>query len=265
MSVRVEEAIQGVEGVKRITSTSSEGRAQVVVELETSADIARVGDDVKSRVDAIDTFPAETEKPVIREITNPPPGDQRGGLRTGRRDDLEAPRREGAGRDLGPAGHHARRAVERAPLRDLDRGLRGGLEAARHDLRSGRPRGPDVVAGPPRRLGEDRRRRGAPAHQGAGLRRAGLRRPRADDPAQRHPHPPGRRRHGEGRLRGDGPARPLRRGGLGLRRRLPDRGAERARARRLGPRLCRRRRRPHAGGNRAHRLAGPVEDPFGTA
>jgi multidrug efflux pump subunit AcrB len=70
VSVRIEEAIQGIDGVKRITSTSAEGMGQVVAELETGADPSRVVDDVKSRVDAIDTFPAETEKPIIREITN---------------------------------------------------------------------------------------------------------------------------------------------------------------------------------------------------
>jgi len=70
VSVRIEEAIQGIDGVKRITSTSAEGRGQVIVELDTGADASRVVDDVKSRVDAIDTFPEETEKPIVREITN---------------------------------------------------------------------------------------------------------------------------------------------------------------------------------------------------
>ena len=70
VSVRIEEAIQGIDGVKRITSTSAEGMGQVVVELDIGADSSRVADEVKSRVDAIETFPAETEKPIIREITN---------------------------------------------------------------------------------------------------------------------------------------------------------------------------------------------------
>ena len=70
VSVRIEEAIQGIDGVKRITSTSAEGMAQVVVELDIGADSSRVADEMKSRVDAIETFPAETEKPIIREITN---------------------------------------------------------------------------------------------------------------------------------------------------------------------------------------------------
>lgn len=66
--VRIEEAIQGVDGVKQITSTASEGRASVMVEVETGADTRAVLDEIKSNVDAIDTFPDLTEKPIIREL-----------------------------------------------------------------------------------------------------------------------------------------------------------------------------------------------------
>jgi len=68
--VRIEEEIQDLDHVKKITSFSSEGMGLVAVELELGADAREVLDDIKARVDAIDTFPAETEKPVIREITN---------------------------------------------------------------------------------------------------------------------------------------------------------------------------------------------------
>ena len=51
VSVRIEEAIQGIDGVKRITSTSAEGMAQVLVELDIGADSSRVGDEVKSHGD----------------------------------------------------------------------------------------------------------------------------------------------------------------------------------------------------------------------
>ena len=68
VSVRIEEAIQGVEGVKQIISTSTEGQSLVTVELELGANARKVVDDVKSRVDAIDTFPLETEKPIVREL-----------------------------------------------------------------------------------------------------------------------------------------------------------------------------------------------------
>ena len=68
--VRVEEAIQGVDGIKRVTSIASEGSGMVQIELEAGADVRKVLDDIKSRVDAIETFPEETEKPIIQEVTN---------------------------------------------------------------------------------------------------------------------------------------------------------------------------------------------------
>lgn len=66
--VRVEESIQGLEGVKRIISTASEGSASVIVEVETGYDVRELLDDVKARVDAISTFPLETEEPVVQEM-----------------------------------------------------------------------------------------------------------------------------------------------------------------------------------------------------
>ena len=66
--VRIEEAIQGLDGIKQITSTAAEGMGTVMVELELGADPSRVLDDIKGRVDAIDTFPKETEKPIVREL-----------------------------------------------------------------------------------------------------------------------------------------------------------------------------------------------------
>ena len=66
--IRIEEAIQGLEGVKQITSTAREGMGSVMVKLLPNANSTEVLDDVKTRVDAIDTFPEEAEKPVIQEI-----------------------------------------------------------------------------------------------------------------------------------------------------------------------------------------------------
>ena len=68
VNVRLEEAIQGIDGIKQITSTASEGSGSVTIELELGADARKVVDDVKSNVDAISTFPDETEQPIIREI-----------------------------------------------------------------------------------------------------------------------------------------------------------------------------------------------------
>jgi multidrug efflux pump subunit AcrB len=70
VNVRIEEAIQGIDGVKKLTSIANEGFGVVTIELEMDANASKVLDDVKSRVDAIDTFPIETEKPVYTEVTN---------------------------------------------------------------------------------------------------------------------------------------------------------------------------------------------------
>lgn len=67
--LRVEEAVVAVDGIKRMTSTASEGSGTVTLELEEYADPADVLDDVKSEVDRIITFPVETEKPIIAELT----------------------------------------------------------------------------------------------------------------------------------------------------------------------------------------------------
>lgn len=63
--VRVEESVQGVDSIKRMTSSSSEGMGMISLELETGADKRKVLDDVKAEVDRIITFPEETEKPIV--------------------------------------------------------------------------------------------------------------------------------------------------------------------------------------------------------
>ncbi|MFP4144755.1 MAG: efflux RND transporter permease subunit [Phycisphaeraceae bacterium] len=68
--VRVEEAVEGVEGIERLRSVASEGIGTVMAELEESADHPKALDDIKSEVDRIDTFPEHAEEPVITEVTN---------------------------------------------------------------------------------------------------------------------------------------------------------------------------------------------------
>ena len=65
--LRVEEAIASIEGIKRIRSVAQENLGTVIVELEEGADNREVLDDVKAAVDRIETFPLETEKPVVAE------------------------------------------------------------------------------------------------------------------------------------------------------------------------------------------------------
>jgi multidrug efflux pump subunit AcrB len=65
VAVRIEEAVKDLEGIDRIVSVSSEGSTNVTIEIDKGYDPRQLLDDIKSRVDAINTFPANTEKPVI--------------------------------------------------------------------------------------------------------------------------------------------------------------------------------------------------------
>ncbi|MDJ0847996.1 MAG: efflux RND transporter permease subunit [Myxococcota bacterium] len=62
---RIEERLEGLVGIRRITSTASEGSALVVAELFTDADPQRTLEDIKTRIDAITSFPEEAEEPVV--------------------------------------------------------------------------------------------------------------------------------------------------------------------------------------------------------
>ena len=68
--VRIEEAIQGLVGIKKMTATAREGSASIVVEVLADQDVRRVLEDIKSRVDAINTFPEDAERPVIQQMTS---------------------------------------------------------------------------------------------------------------------------------------------------------------------------------------------------
>lgn len=61
---RIEEAIEDLQGIDRIVSNANEGVGQVRIELDRTANPRDMLDDIKNRVDAISTFPDNTERPV---------------------------------------------------------------------------------------------------------------------------------------------------------------------------------------------------------
>ena len=63
--VKIEEAIQDVKGITKLTGNAREGLGSVVAEVSSDTDINEVLNEIKTRVDAISTFPGLTEKPVI--------------------------------------------------------------------------------------------------------------------------------------------------------------------------------------------------------
>ncbi|MFT4637633.1 MAG: multidrug efflux pump subunit AcrB [Verrucomicrobiales bacterium] len=64
--IPIEEALEGVSGIKMIHSDGSRGFARIHVEAEDGVDLRVLLDDVKARVDAISTFPSEVERPTIK-------------------------------------------------------------------------------------------------------------------------------------------------------------------------------------------------------
>ncbi|HEX4954865.1 MAG TPA: efflux RND transporter permease subunit [Thermoanaerobaculia bacterium] len=62
----LEDAINGVEGIRSLTSTSREGRSTVVVEFELGADLDRAANDVRDRVSsALGRLPPDIEPPEV--------------------------------------------------------------------------------------------------------------------------------------------------------------------------------------------------------
>ena len=68
ITVRIEEQLFGLDGIKRISSDSSESLSTITAELMTGADEDSVLDEIKTRIDAIDTMPEEAEKPLVELV-----------------------------------------------------------------------------------------------------------------------------------------------------------------------------------------------------
>lgn len=67
VAIKIEEALQSVDGIDHIRSTSSNTGATVTVEAFENYPLSKLFDEIKVQVDAISTFPGEAEKPIIRE------------------------------------------------------------------------------------------------------------------------------------------------------------------------------------------------------
>lgn len=71
--IKVEEAIQDIDGISSITSVAREGLGTITAEIDADKDINEILSIIKTRVDAISTFPGLTEKPVIYKQEFPIP------------------------------------------------------------------------------------------------------------------------------------------------------------------------------------------------
>lgn len=61
----VEEAVQGLDGIKEITAAANEGSGTVTVEIIEGKNIQRLAQDIQAEVDRITSFPEESEEPRV--------------------------------------------------------------------------------------------------------------------------------------------------------------------------------------------------------
>lgn len=70
---RIEEAVKGIEGVKRVAATASEGRGIVNIEIKDFADIDEVYDEVDTAVNSLTAFPpSDAERPIVTKVRPTP-------------------------------------------------------------------------------------------------------------------------------------------------------------------------------------------------
>ncbi|MAT52106.1 MAG: hypothetical protein CMK32_13090 [Porticoccaceae bacterium] len=67
--MKVEEAISDVEGIDEVRSSAAQGVGIVTIETVEDWDVQRMVSDVKTRVDAISTFPLDAERPIVSDLT----------------------------------------------------------------------------------------------------------------------------------------------------------------------------------------------------
>jgi len=66
---KIEESIDGLEGVKRFTTVSIQNRCRAVIEIKAGYPMPKALDNIRNAIDAISNFPVDVEKPIISEIT----------------------------------------------------------------------------------------------------------------------------------------------------------------------------------------------------
>ncbi len=72
VTIKIEQALRGIDGVELITSTSSENSAAIRVKGFEDADMDEVYKDVENAVNSINSFPQGAEKPIVQRLKSNP-------------------------------------------------------------------------------------------------------------------------------------------------------------------------------------------------
>ena len=68
IAIKIEESLEGIQGIDRVTSTSGENLATVLVELTEASDPEVMVNEVKNAVDKINNFPERAEPPIVEKV-----------------------------------------------------------------------------------------------------------------------------------------------------------------------------------------------------
>jgi|TARA_B110000483_G_scaffold228870_1_gene292199 multidrug efflux pump subunit AcrB len=66
--IRIEEALEGLEGIDELRCIASLNQGVAIIEASDSYSFESLLNSVKSRVDSVNTFPTDTERPIVEEI-----------------------------------------------------------------------------------------------------------------------------------------------------------------------------------------------------
>ena len=72
VTIKIEQALRGIDGVEKLNSTSSENFANITIEGFENADMDEVYKDVENGVNSINSFPQGAEKPIVRRLKSNP-------------------------------------------------------------------------------------------------------------------------------------------------------------------------------------------------
>jgi len=67
VTLKIEEAINDLDGIKRVESDSLESYARLMVEPQDGFDLGKLLDELQNRIDGIVNFPEEAEKPIVSQ------------------------------------------------------------------------------------------------------------------------------------------------------------------------------------------------------
>lgn len=66
---KIEDAVDGLEGVRQYTTVSAEDMGRAIVRIYEDYPMDKAKDNIENAIDSISTFPPDAEKPIIEEIT----------------------------------------------------------------------------------------------------------------------------------------------------------------------------------------------------